>query len=251
MGLQTPLAFAGMLSVRAVIESGSRPIRALYYDASRKAAHEKELAWLRHRSEEMGFPIHLTDGEALCALAGSATHGGICALCAERPLRPAAPEDLPDDGFYLMLAGIEDPYNFGFAVRSAYAAGVNGILLPPRNWMDSAGVVCRSSAGASERIPMYLAPDAHALAPFRERGYEIVAADLRESEPLWDARLARPLVLIVGGEKRGISRSLLDVCDRRVHIPYGRDFDASLSAASAAAILCFEAARQQTNGETR
>ena len=246
MGQQTPLAFAGMLSVRAVIESGSRPIRTLHYDTARAAAHAKELAWLRHRGEEMGFPIHLTDGEELAAIAGSETHGGVCALCGERPLRPADPEDILQNGFYLMLAGIEDPFNFGFAVRSAYAAGVDGILLPPRSFMDSAGVVCRSSAGASERISMYLAPDANAFAPFRKQGYEIVAADLRESENLWETCLARPLVLIVGGEKRGISRSLLDACDRRVHIPYGRAFDASLSAASAAAILCFEVARQHS-----
>jgi len=50
--------------------------------------------------------------------------------------------------------------------------------------------------------------------------------------------------LIVGGEKRGISHALLDKCDGRVCLDYGRDFPEALSAASAASILAFEVFRQ-------
>ena len=139
-----------------------------------------------------------------------------------------------------MLAGIEDPFNFGFAVRSVYAAGADGIILPQRNWMSVSGIVCRSSAGASERIPMYTVENETDVTVFHEKGYRIVCADLRDSISVFDANLKKPLICVVGGEKRGISRALLDTSDQNVYIPYGRDFPESLSAASAAAVIAFE-----------
>lgn len=52
-----------------------------------------------------------------------------------------------------MLDGVEDPFNFGAAIRAVYAAGVDGLVVPPRNWPSAAGVVARSSSGTSELIP--------------------------------------------------------------------------------------------------
>jgi 23S rRNA (guanosine2251-2'-O)-methyltransferase len=57
----------------------------------------------------------------------------------------------------------------------------------------------------------------------------------------------RPLLLVVGGEKRGISRAVLDQADQVVRIDYGRDFRGSLSAASAATVLGFEVLRQNSS----
>ena len=143
-----------------------------------------------------------------------------------------------------MLEGIEDPFNFGFAVRSAYAAGADAILLPERNWMSSAGTVCRASAGASEKIPMFTASDSEVIALFKQKGYRVVCADMPDSKGLWESDLKKPLLLIIGGEKRGISRAVLDTADAKVRIDYGRDFPEALSAASASAILAFEVMRQ-------
>ena len=238
------LIFEGMVSVRAVIESGKRSIERVYYDEKRAQSHKSELAWLGHRADEQGFEIELCEKEKIDTIASGGTHGGVCALCCEREIRPLTANDVIEGGFYLILEGIEDPFNFGFAVRSAYAAGADGIILPPRNWMDSAGTVCRSSAGASERIPMFIIPEGDVSAVFKPKGYKLAAAEIADSEPMWDADLSRPLALVIGGEKRGISRSLLDKCDARVRIEYGRGFNQSLSAASASAVLCFEVMRQ-------
>jgi 23S rRNA (guanosine2251-2'-O)-methyltransferase len=56
-------------------------------------------------------------------------------------------------GFVVMLDGIEDPFNFGQAVRALYAAGLDGLVLRRRNWMSAAAVVARASAGATELVP--------------------------------------------------------------------------------------------------
>ncbi|MGM9625986.1 MAG: 23S rRNA (guanosine(2251)-2'-O)-methyltransferase RlmB, partial [Eubacteriales bacterium] len=150
-----------------------------------------------------------------------------------------------ENGFCVMLDGIEDPYNFGYALRSLYAAGTDAVILPPRSWMTAAGVVCRASAGASERFPLYAAQNTReAVDCFRAAGYKIICADIAHSVSVYDADLTRPLLLIVGGEKRGISRAVLDCADSVVRLDYGRAFDGALSAASAASILAFEVYRQ-------
>ena len=142
-----------------------------------------------------------------------------------------------------MIEGIEDPYNFGYALRSIYASGVDGIVLSERNWLSAAGVVCRSSAGASERADIYIA-DTDFIELFKECGYKVVCADIKNSVSIYESNLKKPIFLIVGGEKRGISSSVLSKADEIIRIDYGRNFDAALSAASAATIIAFEVYKQ-------
>lgn len=91
---------------------------------------------------------------------------------------------------------------------------------------------------------MYTCDGVEAAGIFRDRGYKICCAGIRDSVSSFDADLTCPLFLIVGGEKRGISRALLDTADTVVRIDYGREFAGSLSAASAASMLGYEVLRQ-------
>ena len=143
-----------------------------------------------------------------------------------------------------MIQGIEDPYNFGYSLRSLYACGCTGIILPERNWMTAAGVVARSSAGASELFPIFKADPEDAVDIFHSRNYSVVCADERTDNILGVCELKYPLLLIVGGEKRGISRSLIEKTDVLVKINYAREFKASLSAASATTMFAYEIMRQ-------
>ena len=83
-----------------------------------------------------------------------------------------------------------------------------------------------------------------AVALLKSIGYRVVCAGIRDSVGLYDASLQKPLLLIVGGEKRGISASLLAEADEVVRIDYGREFRGSLSAAAAATVIAFEVLRQ-------
>jgi 23S rRNA (guanosine2251-2'-O)-methyltransferase len=58
--------------------------------------------------------------------------------------------------------------------------------------------------------------------------------------------MKKPILLVIGGEKRGISRTILDMADQIVRIDYGRTFNGSLSAASAATVIAFEVLRQNS-----
>jgi 23S rRNA (guanosine2251-2'-O)-methyltransferase len=81
----------------------------------------------------------------------------------------------------------------------------------------------------------------------RQLGVRTVCAGIRDSVSMTEANLMRPLLLVVGGEKRGISSVVLKQADQIVRIDYGRQFLGSLSTASAATVLAFEVLRQNGN----
>ena len=244
--------FEGIVSLRTLISvrekagNNDRRIKTVYYSADRAKKEKKELSWLTHRAEEQGFEIKITEPDVIDEMATGNTHGGIIAECTDRTFLNTEPSNIKDNGFYVMIEGIEDPYNFGYALRSLYAAGADGVILGKRNWMSASGVVCRASAGASELIDIYSDETFEsAVDVFKNKGYKVVCADIEDSVPIYEADLTRPILLIIGGEKRGISRSILEKADSIVRIEYGRDFDASLSAASAATVIGFEVLRQK------
>ena len=249
----TPDLFEGMTSISAVLDPeisafNDRKVNMIFVDKDRVAKKGRELAFLRHKAEELGFNIQPVPSEDLDNLTSGKTHGGIVAVCSDRtiPLLAEASEAISERGFYVLLDGIEDPYNFGYTVRSLYAAGADGVILPPRNWMGVAGLVARSSAGTSEKMPMFISDPAEATQFFKDKGYRVASAGIRDSVDIYEADLSLPLLLVIGGEKRGISAKVSALSDITVRIGYSDkgNFRGSLSSAASAAVLGFEIMRQ-------
>ena len=237
----------GMTSISALLNSNGvndRKIEKILIDRSKRKSKSAQIGFLTAKSHELGFPVEFVDSAEIDALAVGNTHGGILALCTPRTIPTLRAEDIHPNQFYVYLEGIEDPYNFGYAIRSLYAAGVSGIVLPPRNWMSAGGVVARASAGASECLPIFQAEGEDAVKLFKQAKYTVLCAGIRDSVSVFEEHFPYPVLLVVGGEKRGISRALLDAADHIVRIDYGRDFSGSLSAASAATVMAFEIFRQ-------
>ncbi len=244
--------FEGMTSLSAIIQkneendSEARKIIRVLFDGSKAKSKQRELDFLKRKSKTLGFTIEATTSEEIDKCSTGNTHGGIIAFCSDRhiPELSSHKDNIKPNGVYILLDGIEDPYNFGYAVRSIYASGTDGILLSPRNWMNVAGIVAKSSAGTSELADMFISEPEDAVDIMKSLGYRIVAAGIRDSVSMYDADFEKPVLLIVGGEKRGISSSLLSKADEIVRIEYGRSFRGSLSTASAATILAYEIYRQ-------
>ena len=237
--------FEGMTSIRALLDNlknnveNARKIEKILFDKDKVKSKEKDFNYLTKMAEQFGFEISTVCTDEINKITVGASHGGIVAICGERQYPVLSQDRLVENGFYVMIEGIEDPYNFGYALRSIYASGADGIILSERNWLSAAGVVCRSSAGASERLNIFIENDDF-IKTFKECGYKVVCADIKNSVSIYEADLKKPILLIVGGEKRGISSSILKEADQIVRIDYGRRFDAALSAASASTILAFE-----------
>jgi 23S rRNA (guanosine2251-2'-O)-methyltransferase len=151
-----------------------------------------------------------------------------------------------------MLDGIEDPFNFGQAVRALYAAGVDGLIVR-RSWETAVGTVTRASAGASELLPTATTGSAdEAATASRLAGLRVACAvsDPTAAE-LHDVDLTGSVFLLIGGERRGVTRSFVEDADVLLRIGYGRERAPELGAAAAAAIIGFEALRQRRASETR
>ena len=243
--------FEGMTSISAVINSinsgaNNRTVVRVFYDKDKADKKSRELSFLKIMSEKLSFELVAAYSSELDNLVSGTTHGGFVALCTKRTLNSLDQLELSDKPyFFVLLEGIEDPYNFGYSVRSIYASGADGIVLPPRNWLELSSTVARSSAGSSELADIYVSDPVVAVEFFKNKGFSIVCAGIRDSVSVYDADFTKPTLLIVGGEKRGISRKLLDMCDVTVRIDYGREFKGSLPTASAVAVIAFEAAKQR------
>lgn len=247
--------FEGMTSIRGIIDGirsgvNNRRINKILFDKTKLPKISKYIGYLKAVSFEMGYTIEESSAEKLESLTLGTSHGGIIAICEDRIL-PAltlenSKENIKTHGFYAMIQGIEDPYNFGYCLRSLYACGCDGIILDKRNWMSAAGVVCRSSAGASELFSCFVGEDENVCDIFHSLGYNIVCAHEDTENMLGEAEIKLPVLLVVGGEKRGISKHVIQNSDMLVKIPYAREFKASLSAASATTMFAYDIMRQNT-----
>src|SRR5690242_538855 len=203
----------GFISVSAALASGNREIFSI---AIREGKHDRALPHLESAARRAHVPVERLAAAQIDAEANGRTHVGVIARVGPRRFVPleallagaASP-------FIAMVDGVEDPFNFGAAVRALYAAGAGGLVVRPRNWMSAAGTVARASAGASELIPTAIAETAaEAAAFFRRHGTAIAcAADDARAASLYEADLRGPLFLLIGGEKRGITRSFIDRAD--------------------------------------
>jgi 23S rRNA (guanosine2251-2'-O)-methyltransferase len=225
----------GAVAVEAALRADSREVTVVYVAHDR---YDGPAARIRQMARERGVllerpPNDLTTGATVVARVG--------------PRRPASLDTLfdPLGAVVVLLDGVEDPYNFGQAVRSLYAAGIDGLIVPPRNWLSAAATVTRASAGATEYMPTAVAATAEATAHARARVVPVAVAVAEDARPMDEVELTGPLLLIIGGEKRGVSRATRRAADLRVAIPYGRDFPQALGTAGAAAVLAFEVLRQR------
>ena len=242
--------FEGMTAISSVISAiessnSKRTIHSVLYNVDKKKSKYNELKFLEYKSKDLGFGLCGVSHSIIDELANGKTHGGIIAICSKVKIPTLITSDqLIDNGFYIVLDGIEDPFNFAYAIRSVYAAGADGVIIPTYRFYDAQGLICKGSAGTSELIDMFECDISNAIDIFKSKGYKVASAGIRDSVSLYDADLKKPLLLVVGGEKRGISSEILTKSDMVVRVYYGKPFKGSLTASSAATVLAFEVYRQ-------
>jgi 23S rRNA (guanosine2251-2'-O)-methyltransferase len=223
-----PVVLSGAHLVETVLRHGrAKPDELLV----RRGGSSKGLSRLVSLAESKGVSVRFVDGEMDSDVAVSL------------PARSA--DGITDASLVLACEGIEDPRNLGDVLRSALAAGADVAVLDAHAREMPRDVVARSSAGASECLRITFADDLAAeLARLRSLGIEPVAAAAEGGEDAFRMKWPAKLALVIGGERRGLSRATLEACPRLVTIPMPAGLQ-SLSASAGAAVLLFDATRRR------
>ena len=148
--------------------------------------------------------------------------------------------------FYLVLDQVSDPHNLGACLRTAEAAGVNGVIVPKDQACRLNATVCKVACGAAERVPLYRVTNlARTLRWMQESGVWLVGAAGEAEQTVYEQDLSGPLAVVMGAEGSGLRRLTREVCDHLVKIPMRGQIE-SLNVSVATGILLFEVVRQQS-----
>lgn len=233
----------GNISVKAVLQAQRRTISKIVVDPLK---HDKDTSYIIRKAKAINIPIVNMNREEIDALAQGKTHGGLLAFCGERTYQTLQEVSNKDQLFLALIEGVEDPFNFGYVLRSLYAAGCDGVIVPPRNWSSAAGVVAKSSAGASEYINMIIADDMEKLLDdMKQKGISLVCAIRNDASlNVYDYKFPQHCCIAIGGELRGLSKVVQNASDQDIYIPYANEFRNAMTASSSTSIIAFERLRQ-------
>jgi 23S rRNA (guanosine2251-2'-O)-methyltransferase len=179
-------------------------------------------------------------------------HQGIAAQISSFPYADgdricSAAAELPE-ACLVALDRVVDPRNLGAILRTAAAAGSDGVLLAGEGTAGLSAAVAKTSAGAIERIPVAREPALVRRIEFlQERGFRALVLDAAGDSD-WDRlNFDGPLIVVAGGERNGVRRSVAEACDVRVAIPLARGVE-SLNVAVALGVLLFDVVRRRRPG---
>ena len=147
--------------------------------------------------------------------------------------------------FLLVLDGIEDPHNFGAIIRTAEAAGVDGIIIRKRRQAQVNETVERTSTGATNQVAIArVANIAETISKLKDQGIVVKGVEIDGKTLYNENNLKGPLALVIGSEGFGLSRLVKERCDEIIHIPMKGKIN-SLNASVATGIILFEVIRQR------
>lgn len=223
----------------------------------RRGAGGGAIRAIRQAASAAGVPVQHVPAARIDHEAGDVNHQGVIALAA--PVRYREAEALLaaiapswDDvrarkPLLLVVDRVTDPRNFGAILRSAVAAGVDGVFVPNRHMAPLNAAALKASAGTATRAPIARVADLpQLLKQLKERSYWVIGADGSADTSLWDVDWDRPVALVIGSEGEGLHPAVHEVCDHLVAIPLRGPVE-SLNVSVAAGVLLFAAARPRAD----
>jgi len=151
----------------------------------------------------------------------------------------------PEPPFILACFQLQDPHNLGSLLRTGECAGIDGIVIPRNKSVGITAAVSKVASGADSHVPVSRVTNLwETLLCFKEEGLKIIGSQSGAGVNYRMADYRGPLVILLGGEDRGIDRRLRTLCDEIVHIPQRGKIN-SLNVGVAGALILFEVMNQR------
>ena len=213
------------------------PLR--YALVAEEELEKPRLAGLLAELEQQNCPIYSIPANFLAQVSDTKHSQGLL-LVAELP---APPIELPQNTNFALLGDrLSDPGNLGTLLRTAWATGVQAVVLTPGSADIFSPKVVRASMGAVLRLPIYqTATDDEALALLQTRNLFLLATAAEQGLPYNQIELTKPLAWILGSEAVGLSNFWQKAADKNVYLPMAPDVE-SLNVATAGAVLLYQTA---------
>ena len=178
--------------------------------------------------------------QVMRAASDTQTPQGLLAVLPIQELQVSATMD-----FVFVPDAVNDPGNMGTMLRTAFAAGVEAVFIPPATVDVYAPKVVRAGMGAHFHLPIRNLTWQEIADRLRNSSLKIYLADASAGRRYTRAEFQQPCAIIIGGEADGAGEVALNLADEHLHIPMLRDAE-SLNAAVAAGVLLFEVVRQRS-----
>src|SRR6516162_3265180 len=238
--------------INSVTEALKARGRAFEWVGMAKERHDLRLQRLIEDCRKIGVPVRFLERIELDRMAGNAAHQGVVAVTSAKQYNDLADVIAAKRGEYSLLVvldGVEDPHNLGAILRTADAAGANGLVIPERRSATVSGTVTKASAGASEHLPIAKVTNiSRTIEELKERGLWTVGLDERGTQSYDAIDYNMDCALVLGGEGKGLRDLVKRKCDFLVSIPMLGKVP-SLNVSVAAAVVLYEIVRQRRAAE--
>lgn len=223
----------GIHPVREALRAG-RPLDKVLMV---KGAASPRLQEIIELCRAQSVPVRFETREALDRASKGVAHQGVIAFGAAR--RYVELSDVENAKLLVVLDGVEDPHNLGAIIRTAHAAGANGVVVSERRSAPLTETVDRAAAGALAHLPVARVSNiSQGLERLKQRGFWIYGLDERGDALYNQVDFALPTVLVLGGEGKGLHQGVRKHCDVLLRIPMAGEVS-SLNVSVAAGVALF------------
>lgn len=231
----------GFHPVREALRENPGEVRRLWVASGRGGGKRREVEEL---ARSAGVPSEEVSREALDRLAGGGAHNGFAAEVAGEQATPGGRAPAGDPDFLVLVEDVQDPRNLGALLRVAEGAGVGRVLVRDRGSAPLGPAAVKTSAGAAEWMEVErVTNSADTIRRLKDEGFWVYGT-AAEGEPPWEIDLTGKVLLVFGGEEKGMRRLTRELCDGVVGLPM-RGRVESLNLSTAAAAVLYDAVRQR------
>jgi 23S rRNA (guanosine2251-2'-O)-methyltransferase len=246
--MKTPLSSMvyGIHAAGELLITHLETIDHIYFDKTRMSSQLFNLMKIC-RKERLAY--NLVPENKLSELSGTDKHQGVVVL---RSLQPyCTPDELKkritgkQAPLFLVAASVEDPQNLGTIIRSCVAFGADALFLERKNTAPLSPTVAKTSAGMVEHCTIVRPKNLEGIIrEYGESGFNVVGTHSTQGIPPSSIDFTGPVIIILGGEHRGIPPYLGKLCTRFASIPIDNRVN-SLNVSAAGAVMLYECLRQR------
>ena len=234
--------------INSVAEALKARGRAFAWVGVAKERHDLRLQRVVEECRRQGVAVRFVGRAELDRMAGNNGHQGVVAVTSAKQYTDLDDVVAAKRGQYsliVVLDGIEDPHNLGAILRTADAAGADGVVIPDRRAVGVTGTVAKASAGASAHLPVAKVTNiARTLEDLKARNIWVVGLDERGKQLYDSIDYNVDCAIVLGAEGKGVHDLVAKKCDFLVSIPMLGKVP-SLNVSVAAGVVLYEVVRQR------